>query len=407
MPKLCEFENCRKQASYGEYYGKLLRCNIHKGEYKFVSKLCQQGNCKTRASFNFEGETKAVYCSEHKKENMVNVKSKTCIFENCKTRPSYNYANETTPIYCCLHKKKNMELLNVIYCNFENCKTQPTFNFEGELNGKFCDSHKEEGMINVKTKTCEYPECKIIPIFSFEGEKTARFCNNHKKEKMIDIRHKNCEYLGCKIRPNFNFEGENKGKFCNIHKEEKMIDIKHKKCKANFCLGTRANIKYKGYCAPCYQNLFPTDPLTYQIRSKTKEIAVRDYINTIFEGFQHDKPIFTGNCDCTNRRRIDHRVLIGNTLLCIETDENQHKDYNKKDEEIRYNDLYMIHSGKFVFIRFNPDKYINKNNKSVNPMLYTRLPILKEEIEKQMDRIKNEENTELLEIIKLYYDGDN
>jgi hypothetical protein len=37
-------------------------------------------------------------------------------------------------------------------------------------------------------------------------------------------------------------------------------------------------------------------------------------------------------------------------------------------------------------------------------MLYTRLPILKEEIEKQLDRIKNEENTELLEIIKLYYD---
>ena len=67
----------------------------------------------------------------------------------------------------------------------------------------------------------------------------------------------------------------------------------------------------------------------------------------------------------------------------------------------------MLHSGKFVFIRFNPDKYINKNNKSVNPMLYTRLPILKEEIEKQIERIKNEENTELLEIIKLYYDSYN
>ena len=36
-------------------------------------------------------------------------------------------------------------------------------------------------------------------------------------------------------------------------------------------------------------------------------------------------------------------------------------------------------------------------------MLYIRLPILKEEIEKQIERIKNEENIELLEIIKLYY----
>ena len=67
----------------------------------------------------------------------------------------------------------------------------------------------------------------------------------------------------------------------------------------------------------------------------------------------------------------------------------------------------MLHSGKFVFIRFNPDKYKNKDNKSVNPMLYTRLPILKQEIEKQIERIKNEENTELLEIHKLYYDNYN
>jgi hypothetical protein len=64
----------------------------------------------------------------------------------------------------------------------------------------------------------------------------------------------------------------------------------------------------------------------------------------------------------------------------------------------------MIHSGKFIFVRFNPDKFKNKHDKSLNPMLYTRLPVLKQEIEKQIKRIENEENTELLEIIKLYYD---
>jgi hypothetical protein len=121
-------------------------------------------------------------------------------------------------------------------------------------------------------------------------------------------------------------------------------------------------------------------------------------------GFQHEKPLWSGNCECVNRRRIDHRILIGNTMLCIETDENQHKTYNATDAEIRYDDLYMLHSGKFIFIRFNPDKYKNTNGKTVNPMLYTRLPILKDEIERQMQRINNEENTDLLEIIKLYYD---
>lgn len=64
----------------------------------------------------------------------------------------------------------------------------------------------------------------------------------------------------------------------------------------------------------------------------------------------------------------------------------------------------MLHGGKFIFIRFNPDKFKNKDGKNLNPMLYTRLPILKEEIQKQINRIEKEENTELLEIIKLYYD---
>ena len=63
----------------------------------------------------------------------------------------------------------------------------------------------------------------------------------------------------------------------------------------------------------------------------------------------------------------------------------------------------MLHGGKFIYIRFNPDKFKDSNGKSVNPMLYTRLPVLKEEIEKQIKRIENEENSELLEIVKLYY----
>jgi len=221
---------------------------------------------------------------------------------------------------------------------------------------------------------------------------------------MIDIRHTKCSFENCKTRPSFNFINEKNPIYCSSHKVSNMVDITHKNCKSNFCLGTRGNPKYKGYCANCYQNLFPTDPLTLQMNSKTKEIAVRDYINSNFEGFQHDKSLWTGNCDCTHRRRLDHRKLIGNTLLCIETDENQHKGYNKDDEEIRYDDLFMLHGGKFVYIRFNPDKFKDKNGKSVNPMLYTRLPILKEEIEKQISRIEKEENEELLEIIKLYYD---
>jgi hypothetical protein len=95
------------------------------------------------------------------------------------------------------------------------------------------------------------------------------------------------------------------------------------------------------------------------------------------------------------RRRIDHRKLIGSTLLCIETDEFAHRGYDPLDEEIRYHDLYMVHSGKWIFIRFNPD------GKGVD--MVDKLHRLLEEINNQIMRIEREENTELLEVIKLFY----
>ena len=119
--------------------------------------------------------------------------------------------------------------------------------------------------------------------------------------------------------------------------------------------------------------------------------------NDHFEGFIHDTLLYTGSCDCTHRRRIDHRKLIGNTILAIETDEFAHSKYDKKDEELRYDDLYMIHSGKWIFIRFNPDLDKSKTN------IENKLNTLVETIKISIERINKEENKDLLEIIKLYY----
>jgi hypothetical protein len=483
MPKLCDFETCRKQASYGDFYGQPIRCKLHKEEtHKLVSQLCQQGeckitpsynyeneetckfcsehkkdemvdiknknkqcqhqNCKTRATYNFENEKRGKFCIKHKIENMINVMDKNCEYTDCKIRATFNYENEKKPRFCKSHKLDNMcDIVNK-KCESELCKIKPHFNYDGEKIPRFCSQHKLDGMIDIIHDVCVFPNCKTQPIFNYESESKGKFCHKHKLINMIDVKNKNkckfnnclkqpafnfkntkiglycvehkldgmvdvksklCIYQNCKTRPIFNHKGEKNGLYCLEHKLDGMVDVKNQKCKAGFCLGTSANVKYKGYCSACYQQLFPNDPLTFQIRSKTKEIAVRDFINTNFEGFHHDKPLWTGNCDCTHRRRIDHRKLIGNTLLCIETDENQHKSYDKKDEEIRYDDVFMLHGGKFIYIRFNPDKFKDKNGQSVNPMLYTRLPVLKEEIEKQIKRIENDENSELLEIIKLYY----
>jgi hypothetical protein len=278
-----------------------------------------------------------------------------------------------------------------------NCgKSQPLFNFDG-LKPEFCSKCKLEGMNDVVNKKCK---CGTKANFNFKDKK-PEFCSKCKLEGMIDLINKTCSCgNAC---PSFNYK-DKAAEYCVNCKLDGMINVHGKKCKGSYCIETSANRKYKGYCKHCYQLTFPNDSLTFQMKSKTKEIAVRDFINSKFDGFSHDQPLWTGNCDCTHRRRIDHRKLIGNTLLCIETDENQHKSYNNKDEEVRYDDLFMIHGGKFIFIRFNPDKYLLKG-KQKNPYLFLRLLTLEEEIKKQINRIENDDNTELLEIIKLFYDG--
>jgi len=162
--------------------------------------------------------------------------------------------------------------------------------------------------------------------------------------------------------------------------------------------------KYDNYCATCFKRHFPDDPRSIRIYEHTKEIRVRNAIieasstNPLFKGFVHDRSLYTGNCDCTHRRRVDHRKLIGNTILAIETDEFAHRTYDEKDEEIRYDDLYMIHSGKWIYIRFNPDV-----TRTQQTDIEDRIDVLIHVIEQQIERILSDENIELVEIIKLFY----
>lgn len=390
-------------------------------------KKCKSDGCVFIASFGYNKETGTKYCSKHKETGMINLLCKLCV---CGTsRPTYNLPGLTAR--CCF-KCKTDGMINVndkpCFCGL----SRPTFNFSG-LKAEYCSKCRTDGMINVKDLKCKCGKSSKS-CFNYEGLK-PEYCSQCKEPGMIDIYRKLCK---CGKQPSFNYEGllpeycklckldgmkmikkrlciqcNNlqatynlfglKPSYCNECKTKEMINVANK-CKNDDCLNC-GNIKYNYYCTHCFANLFPNDPLTFQIRTKSKENYVRDFLNQNYNGFIHDKPLWTGHCDCSKRRRIDHRLLIGNTLLCIETDENQHKRYDEKDEEIRYDDLYMLHGGKFIFIRFNPDKYINKNGTKVDPYMKKRMDDLSEEIDKQIERINNDENEELLEIIYLFYDG--
>ena len=168
---------------------------------------------------------------------------------------------------------------------------------------------------------------------------------------------------------------------------------------------TTGNRKLNGYCSHCFVNLFPEDPRALTVRKKSKELQVMTHIFSKYSGFKNDKPFYAdleGGC-CETKRRIDLRKLICNTMLCIEVDENQHKYYIKEKEIERYNDIFMDFSGKYIFIRYNPDKYIDKLGKSKNPMFETRMEILEKSINKHIKRIENGEHRDLVEIHHLLY----
>ena len=390
-------------------------------------KKCQESNCGLIASFGFDKIIGTKYCSKHKEEGMINLLCK--LYACGKSRPTYNYEGESAN-FC--KECKEDDMINV---NDKNChcgKSRPTFNLPG-LNSEYCAKCKTENMINVKDKPCNCGK-STRPNFNFKGL-TPEYCAKCKLPDMIDLTHKKC--VCNKAQSSFNFEGLSP-EYCAKCKKEGMIQIRKRTCvvctfgqgnynyfgcKAEYCVNCKkdgminipnkcknsichssGNVKYNYYCIHCFINLFPNEPMSSEIRIKSKENYVRDFLKENFDGFIHDTILWTGNCDCSHRRRIDFRKVIGNTLLCIEVDEYQHKRYKDKDEEIRYDDLFMIHGGKFMFIRFNPDNYINQNGTKVNPYMKKRMDDLYNEIIKQTNRITNEQNNELLEIIHLFYD---
>jgi hypothetical protein len=401
---ICKEENCNKQPNFnytGETKG--VYCHKHKIEnmINVISNKCKEHDCNRQPLFNYTGETKGMYCSKHKIENMVNIVSNKCIETGCKIIANFNYIGETKRLYCSNHKLKDMIICSIKKkCLTYNCNTEPIFNYTGETKGIYCSKHKIENMVNVKDKMCIFNGCNTVPSFNYTGEIKSIYCSKHKIENMVNVKDKMCIFNGCNVRPNFNYKIEKKGIYCSEHKLENMVNVKDKMCKSVFC-ETYANKKYDNYCTHCFANLFPNDPRTPLIQKNSKEIKVVSYLTNEHSGWLHDKPLYVdlkGGC-CDSKRRIDLRKMINGTLLCIEIDENQHKYYNKQDELDRYDNLFTDFSGKYIFIRYNPDKCNGKN-----PKFPTRMERLEEEIKKQTIRIEEDKNKELVEIVKLYYD---
>jgi hypothetical protein len=371
--------------------------------------------CGKTAVFGYPTDKTPSLCMSCSKEGMINIKTKKC--ECGKAVPVFGIPTDKTPRYCLSCKKDNM--INITAKKCQCGKAQPVFGLVTDQTPTCCKSCKNDDMIDIRTTKCKCG--KTQPVFGLLADKKAVCCVECKTAEMVNVKAKKCQ---CgKSQPNFGFENDTTPTRCGSCREPAMIDIyAHKSptriCKGPFELqeqglkcpfGQRGKKKYDYYCTICFEKNFPSDERTKNIRGKTEETRVRDFLASDYSHveFIHNKPIWTGQADCTCRRRIDFRACIGNTLVCIEVDEDQHKYRDQKDEELRYDDLMMHHGGKFIFIRFNPHLYKDAEGKRKNPSMETRLQTLKKTLDEKIQRAQEEKNTELLEVVALYFDGYN
>jgi hypothetical protein len=377
------------------------------------NKTCQFPGCKTRPTYNLQGEKQAKYCVKHKTDDMIDIHNKICEFPDCKTQPVYNLEGEKVAKFCAKHKTDDMINVLIKTCEFPDCKTQPAYNLPGEKEARFCVKHKTDDMINVISKTCEFPDCKTRPVYNLAGEKISRFCVKHKTDDMINVVSKTCEFPDCKTRPTYNLEEEKEAKFCVKHKTGDMIDIKNKRCKTYLC-DKQITKKYEGYCLFCYINTFPDKPVSRNY--KTKEKFVSDYIVENFSSLsiKTDK-IVEGGC---SKRRPDVLIDLGHRIIIVEIDENQHTDYDCSCENKRIMELYQdLDYRSIVFIRFNPDDYIDEKGEKVtscwstnNKGIFQVSKNKQKEWNSRLDSLKNQinywienESDKAIETIHLYY----
>jgi hypothetical protein len=354
ISKKCIYSGCKKRPNFNtEGETKPLYCGEHKLEKMIDIKhqKCIHAGCKIRPTYNIDGKKTPLYCNSHKLEGMLNVINIRCIHPNCKKTPTYNTKGKTKPLYCNSHKLEWM--LNVIdnRCIHPDCKKIPTYNKESETKALYCSEHKLVGMSNVKNKKCIHPGCKIIAHFNNKKGNGAIYCTKHKTQGMEDVKNKKCNYKGCKIIPSYNTEGA-PALYCFTHKQPGMINVVSKHCKTHLC-STQVNEKYDGYCLHCYMNLFPDKPVCRNY--KTKEYSVVEYVKTNYtHPWISDKQI-DGGC---SRRRPDLLLDLIDQVLIIEVDENQHIEYDCSCENKRLMELSRdLAHRPIVFIRFNPDDY--------------------------------------------------
>ena len=258
-------------------------------------------------------------------------------------------------------------------------------------NKHICSKCNPDYKYNHVTQKCEHGKWK-------NSCKICGYCEHDKLKR-------NC----IKCRPNaFCKHEKRKGncKECNPnYKRSKTKKCKHGKwkdcckkcggsrvCKSEWC-ETIVKKKYEGYCLYCFMHLFPDKKVARNYKTKEKDVV--DRVKEAFPDFTwvHDKKVEDG----CSKRRPDLLLDLGTHIVIVEIDENKHSDYDCSCENKRLMELSQdVHHRPIVFIRFNPDKYVDEEGNTVKSCwrmnkngVLTIAKTKQEEWKKRIDVLKN------------------
>jgi hypothetical protein len=122
---------------------------------------------------------------------MVNVTSKHCIHEGCKKQPTYNNDGETNPLYCSEHKLQGMVNVKDKTCKSDWCFTLVTKKYDGYCRFCYMNLFPDKPVSrNYKTKeyaVVEYVKTKF-PEMSWVADKIIQnACSKRRPDLLLDL----------------------------------------------------------------------------------------------------------------------------------------------------------------------------------------------------------------------------
>ena len=386
--------------------------------------ICKDVDCKKQAIYNNEGEN-PLYCRTHRLSGMVNVKSKKCEHGKRKSR-----CKECGGSAYCEHGKQKSRCKE---CGGGSICEHGKLKFScRECGGSaFCEHGKRKAECKQcgGSAICEHGKRKSIckecggGSICEHGKSKSQckqcggnaFCK-HGKYKST------CRQCGgsqiCEHgKLKFSCRECGGSAFCEHGKFKSICNEcgGSALCRNSWC-ETIAKKKYDKYCLHCYIHMFPDKPVARNY--KTKETHVAQHIKSKYSQFEWitDKKVQDG----CSRRRPDLLLDLGYQVIIIEIDENQHIDYDCSCENKRTMELSQdVGHRPIVFIRFNPDDYVDGDKNVTSCWGLNKLGICtvkttkKKEWEERLHALSSQidywideknKTDKTVEIVQLFYD---